>query len=107
VNGKSVILTVVGHFSMYAHFVPLGHLYTATSVAKAFFESIVRLHGLLESIMSDRDPVFMSKFWSELFTLSSIRLQMSSAFHPQSDSQSEVVNNIITMYLRCLAGDRP
>jgi hypothetical protein len=97
----------VGHFSMYAHFVPLGHLYTATSVAKAFFESIVRLHGLLESIVSYRDPVFTSKFWSELFTLSSIRLQMSSAFHPQSDSQSEVVNNIITMYLRCLAGDRP
>jgi hypothetical protein len=107
VNGKSVVLTVVDRFSKYAHFVPLGHPYTTTSVAKVFFEAIVCLHGLSESIVSDRDPVFTSKFWTELFSLSGVKLQLSSAFHPQSDEQSEVVNNIITMYLRCLVGDRP
>jgi hypothetical protein len=85
VNGKSVILTVVDRFSKYAHFVPLGHPYTATSVAKVFFEEIVRLHGLPESIVSDRDPVFTSKFWTELFKLSGVKLQLTSAFHPQSD----------------------
>jgi hypothetical protein len=53
VNGKSIVLTVVDRFSKYAHFVPLGHPYTSTSVAKVFFEAIVRLHGLLESIVSD------------------------------------------------------
>jgi hypothetical protein len=58
VAGKSVILTVVDRFSKYAHFIPLGHTYTAASVARAFFDSIVRLHRFPSSIVSDRDPVF-------------------------------------------------
>jgi len=56
VAGKSVILTVVDRFSKYAHFLALGHPYTATSVARAFFDGIVRLHGFPLSIVSDRDP---------------------------------------------------
>jgi hypothetical protein len=82
VNSKSMILTVVDRFSKYAHFVPIGHPYTATSMAKAFFDSIVRLHGIPESIVSDRDLVFMSKLWTELFTMPGTKLQQSSAFHP-------------------------
>jgi hypothetical protein len=107
VGGKSVILTVVDRFSKMAHFIPLGHPYTTASVAKAFFDGIVRLHGFPCSIVSDRDTVFTSAFWTELFRLAGVKLHMSSAFHPQSDGQSEVVNRIIIMYLRCLAGDRP
>ena len=56
VGGKSVILTVVDRFSKYAHFIAVGHPYTAASVARAFFDSIVRLHGFPASIVSDRDP---------------------------------------------------
>jgi hypothetical protein len=56
VGGKSVILTVVDRFSKYAHFIALGHPYTATSVAHAFFDGIVRIHGFPTSIDSDRDP---------------------------------------------------
>ena len=63
INGKSVILTVVDRFSKFAHFIALGHPYTATSVAHAFFADIVRLHGIPASIVSDRDPVFTSGFW--------------------------------------------
>lgn len=107
VGGKLVVLTVVDRFSKMAHFIPLGHPYTAASVAKTFFDSIVRLHGFPCSIVSDHDTMFMSTFWTELFTLAGVKLKMSSAFHPQTDGQSEVVNRIITMYLRCLAGDRP
>jgi hypothetical protein len=107
VGDKSVILTVDDCFSKFAHFIALGHPYTAASVAKAFFDNIVRLHGLPYSIVSDRDTIFTSTFWSELFQLAGVKLPMSLAFHPQSDGQSEVVNRIITMYLRCLAGDRP
>jgi hypothetical protein len=99
VGGKSVILTVVDRFSKYAHFVPLSHPYTACSVAKAFFDHIVRHHGIPCSIVSDRDPVFTSTFWTELFTRIGVKLQMSSAFHPQFDGQSEVTNRIILMYL--------
>jgi hypothetical protein len=51
------------------HFIALGHPYTATSVAAAFFEQIVRLHGVPASTVSDRDPVFTSTMWKELFHL--------------------------------------
>jgi hypothetical protein len=107
VGGKSIVLTVVDRFSKYGHFIIVGHPYMAVSVAKAFFDDIVKLHGLPCSIVSDRDTVFTSQFWTELFHMAGVKLQMSSAFHPQSDGQSEVVNRIINMYLRCLAGDRP
>jgi hypothetical protein len=106
-GGKSVILTVVDHFSKFAHFIPLRHPYSAASVARAFFDDIVRLHGLPCSIVSDRDVVFTNNFWTELFRMAGVKLQMSSAFHPQTDGQSEVTKRVILMYLRCLAGDRP
>jgi hypothetical protein len=107
VGGKSVILTVVDRFSKMAHFIPLSHPYSATSIAKAFFDGIVRLHGLPCSIVSDCDPIFTSRFWAELFQLAGVKLLLSSAFHPQTNGQSEVTNRIIDMYLRCLTGDRP
>jgi len=107
VNGKTVILTVVDRFSKFAHFIPLSHPYTAASVARVFFQEIVRLHGLPSSIVSDSDPVFTSAFWKELFSLSGVKLQFTSAFHPQADGQSEATNKIIAMYLRCFAGDHP
>jgi hypothetical protein len=107
VNGKTVIPTVVLRFSKYARFMPLGHPCTATTVAKAFFDNIVRLHGMPTSMVSDRDPVFTGHFWQELFKLSGTQLHFSSAFHPQSDRQSEATNRIITLYLRCLSSNRP
>jgi hypothetical protein len=90
-----------------SHFIPLGHPYSAESVAQAFFTDIVRLHGMPQSIVSDRDPVFTSLFWKELMRLMGTKLHMTSAFHPQSDGQMEAANRVITMYLRCFTGDRP
>jgi len=107
VHGKSVILTVVDRLSKYAHFIPLGHPYTASSVAHAFFHDVVRLHGFPESIVSDRDPVFTGHVWRDLFKLAGVKLKMSTAFHPQTDGQSEATNKTIAMYLRCTTGDRP
>jgi hypothetical protein len=106
-GGKSVILTVVDQFSKYARFIPLSHPYSARSVARTFFDSIVRLHGISCSIVSDRDTIFTNTFWKELFSQSGVKLMMNSTFHPQTDGQSEVVNRTIAMYLRCLAGDQP
>jgi hypothetical protein len=63
VGGKSVVLTVVDRLSKYAHFITLGHPYLATSVAKAFFDQIVCLHGLPTSIVSNRDPIFTCNVW--------------------------------------------
>jgi hypothetical protein len=107
VNGKTVILSVINRFNKYYHFIPLVHPYTVASVAQAFFADIVRLHGILQSIVSDRDPVFTSTFWCELMRLMGTKLHMTSAFHPQSDGQTEAANRIIVMYLRCFTRDRP
>lgn len=107
VCGKSVILTVVDRFCKYCHFIPLAHPYSAESVAQAFFAEIVRLHGMPQSMVSDRDPVFTSTFWKELMRLMGAKMHMTTAFHPQSDGQTEAANRVITMYLRCFTGDRP
>jgi hypothetical protein len=96
-NGKTIILSVVDRFSKYCHFIPLAHLYTAASVAQAFFTDIVRLHGVPQSIISDRDPMFTLTFWKELMRLMGTKLHMTSAFHPQSDGQTEAANRIIVM----------
>lgn len=82
VHGKSVILTVVDRFSKYAHFIPLGHPYTASSVARAFFH---RLHDFPDSIVNDRDPMFTGHLWRDLFCRAGVQLRMSIAFHPQTD----------------------
>jgi hypothetical protein len=76
-------------------------------VARAFFDGIVRLHGFPLSIVSDRDLVFTSHVRQDLFQLAGVKLHLSTAFHPQTDGQSEVVNKVISMYLRCVTGDRP
>jgi hypothetical protein len=62
VNRKSVILTVVDKFSKSIDFITLSHPYTATTVAQAFLDQIMWLHGILSSIVSDRDPIFTSNF---------------------------------------------
>jgi hypothetical protein len=58
-------------------------------------------------LVSDRDPVFMSQFWTKLFSLIGVKLHRSFVFHPQTDGQSEATNKIITMYLQCLVGNCP
>lgn len=93
--------------SKYGHFIALSHPYNVVSVARAFFDTIVRLHGVPCSIVSDRGPVFTSAFWSEFFSLTGTKLLMSTAFHPQTDGQSQVTTCIICVYLRCLVGDGP
>ncbi|XP_068649565.1 uncharacterized protein [Aristolochia californica] len=75
------------------------HPYTASRVTQTFLEHIVRLHGILESIVSDRDVVLTSTFWKELFRVSGTKLRFSSAYHPQTDGQTKVVNRTIEMVL--------
>jgi hypothetical protein len=97
--GFSVILVVVDRLSKYAHFFPLKHPYSAHQVAQVIFDNVCKLHGMPLSIVSDK--VFASGFWQQLFSLMNTKLLMSTAYHPQTDGQSERVNQCLEMYLRC------
>jgi hypothetical protein len=97
----NAILVVVDKFTKFSHFVPLHHPFTAASVAKLFMDHIYRLHGMPSAIISDRDRVFTSTFWQTLFKLSGTQLQLSTAYHPQTDGQTERVNQCLETYLRC------
>lgn len=103
----TVILVVVDRLTKYAHFMPLKTDYNSKSVAEAFMNNVVKLHGVPKSIVLDRDKVFTSKFWQQLFELQGTTLAMSSAYHPQTDGQSEAVNKSLEMYLRCFTFDNP
>lgn len=91
---------VVDRLTKYAHFYPITTTYSAIQVAELFFREVFRLHGLPQTIVSDRDTRFLSHFWQELFKLCGIELTSSTSYHPQTDGQTEIVNKWVEGYLR-------
>ena len=102
---KSVGFVVVDRLTKYTHFMAFSHPYTAAKVANLYLHFVVKLHGLPSTIVSDRASVFTSLFWKELMKLQGVSPAMSSAYHPQIDDQTEVVNRSLEHYLRPFAAN--
>ncbi|KAI3376164.1 hypothetical protein L3Q82_016689 [Scortum barcoo] len=103
----SAILTVVDRFSKMAHFVPLPKLPSAKETAELMLTHVFRLHGLPVDVVSDRGPQFTSIFWREFCVLVGASASLSSGFHPQSNGQTERMNQELETALRCMASQHP
>ena len=106
-QGHTTILVVVDRFSKGIHLGTLPAAHTTYMVATLFINVVVKIHGVPRSLVSDRDPLFLSHFWQELFRASGTHLRMSYAYHPQSDGQTEVINRIVEQYLCAFMHRRP
>ncbi|KAA0040689.1 pol protein [Cucumis melo var. makuwa] len=106
-RGFTVIWVVVDRLTKSAHFVPGKSTYTASKWAQLYMSEIVRLHGVPVSIVSDRDARFTSKFWKGLQTAMGTRLDFSTAFHPQTNGQTERLNQVLEDMLRACALEFP
>ena len=100
-EGMTTILTVTDRYSKMAHFVPLACLPDAEKTAEAFVREIVRLHGLPDEIITDRGTQFTSRFWKRMLEVLDIKQSLSTAYHPQTNGQSERTNQTLQQYLRC------
>ena len=104
-KGNDSIFVVVDRFSKMVHFIACKKMANTVNVAQLYFREVYRLHGLPLSIVSDHDTIFLSYFWRCLWRLSSTKLDFSSAYHPQTDGQTKVVNRSLGALLRSLVGE--
>jgi transposase InsO family protein len=94
------IFVVVDRFTKYAEMIPFRHSYTAEQLARVFLDRIIRYHGIPESIISDRDKLFTSNYWTTLLAAIGTKKKLSTAYHPQTDGQTERTNQTMEAYLR-------
>jgi hypothetical protein len=104
-KGNDSIFVVVDQFFKMVNFIACKKTADAVNVAQLYFREVYRLHGLPLSIVSDRDTRFLSHFWQCLWQLSHTKLDFSSAYHPQTNGQTEVVNQSLGALLRSLVGE--
>ncbi|KAK2443483.1 hypothetical protein QL285_014583 [Trifolium repens] len=105
-RGQDSIWVIVDRLTKSAHFIPVKSTYKAPQYAAIFMEQIVRLHGVPSSIVSDRDPIFTSRFWKAFQNAMGTRLKMSMSHHPQTDGQSErTIQTLEDMLRACVLED--
>jgi hypothetical protein len=106
-EGKNTILVVVDKLTKYAHFIPLNHPFTTKHIVHLFIDNVFKLHELPLVIIINRDRIFISQLWQDLFKFLNVKLRFSSAYHPQTDGQSERVNQCLENYLKCMVFQCP
>lgn len=104
--GHDAIFVVVDRLSKMVHIQPTTTTVTARGLAKLYFDTVYRLHGLPRSIVSDRDPRMTGRFWQALFAATGTQLKMSTAHHPQTDGQTERANRTLEQMLRNYVDER-
>ena len=100
-NSFDCIFVVVDRLTKMAHFDPCNKTSSSEDTARLFLDNVYRYHGLPDDIVSDRGTQFVSKFWRSLFEILKVDIKLSSAFYPQTDGQTERVNQVFDQYLRC------
>ena len=100
VAGKDAILVVCDRLSKMAHFVATTEAISAKGLMRLFRDNIWKLHGLLESIVSDRGPQFVAEFTRKLNKMLGIKTRLSTVFYPQTNGQTERMNQELKQYLR-------
>ena len=106
VAGKDAILVVCDRLSKMTHFVATTEGTSAEGLARLFQDNVWKLHGLLESVVSDRGPQFVAELTRELNRMLGIKTKLSTAFHPQTDGQTEQMNQELEQYLRLFVEHR-
>ncbi|KAI7967522.1 hypothetical protein MJO29_000799 [Puccinia striiformis f. sp. tritici] len=99
-SGFDSILVIVDHFSKAAHLIPAKETWSTEDFASCFMDRFVRYHGLPDKIVSDRGPIFVSRFWTEVQRLLRIKPAPSTAYHPRTDGQTERTNQTIETFIR-------
>lgn len=100
-NGNDAIWVVVDRLTKMRHIVPCKTNIDAPGLAELFLQNVYRLHGLPETIISDRGSVFASEFWGRICERLGIERKLSTPFHPETDGQTERFNAVMEQYLRC------
>jgi len=106
VQGYDSILVVVDWLTKMVHFIPTTEKTSAEGLARLFRDNVWKLHGLPESIISDRGPQFAAGLMRELNRMLEIESKLLMAFHPQTDGQTERVNQELEQYLRMFINHR-
>lgn len=101
-EGNTTVLTVVDRFSKMAHFIALPKLPSAKETAEVMMNQVFRIHGFPRDIVSDRGPQFVSRFWKEFCRLLGATVSLTSGYHPESNGQTERLNQELETCLRCL-----
>jgi hypothetical protein len=99
-KGNDSIWVIIDHLTKVAHFIPVKTTYGGATLARIYLKEIVRLHGIPRKIVSDRGTQFTSKFWTSLQKAMGTKLDFSTAYHPQTDGQTERVNKVLEDLLR-------